>query len=129
MVAWVSRRRRHSVTRIRPSRFCRRSQSDASAATRRADEGALRGVAPHRPQPQQRLLALDALGDDVSPRLCARSIVDSDDDLVLAAHEPGDERSVDLQLVDRQAPQVAERRIAGAEVVDDDGGRPFRAAA
>jgi len=32
--------------------------------------------------------------------------------------DPAQERAVDLQLVDRQAAQIGEARVAGAEVVD-----------
>jgi hypothetical protein len=42
------------------------------------------------------------------------------DHVVGAGDQAGDERAIDLQLVDRQAAQVAERRVAGAEIVDDD---------
>ena len=42
----------------------------------------------------------------------------ADNHLVVAAAEAADKRPVDLQLVDGQPPQVAERRVAGPEVVD-----------
>ena len=46
-------------------------------------------------------------------------MIDSDQRIVFALRQPGDERSIDLELRDRQPAQMAERRIAGAEVVDD----------
>ncbi|MEZ5182317.1 MAG: hypothetical protein R2702_10650 [Acidimicrobiales bacterium] len=64
------------------------------------------------------LLELDALGDHVD----AERVAEADDRLQqhgvgLAVHRLG-EGPVDLQHVDRQGPQVVERRVPGAEVVD-----------
>ena len=38
--------------------------------------------------------------------------------LVRSVGHAGDERAVDLEDVDRELAQVAQRRVAGAEVVD-----------
>ena len=62
---------------------------------------------------------LDALGHDLEPEVVAE--VDRrahDHGVVVALQHAQHERLVDLQLVDRQALEVAERRVAGAEVVD-----------
>ena len=70
---------------------------------------------------QERLLVLDALGH--GPQAEAAAEVDDglhDRRVGIVAHEVADERAVDLQLVDRQVLEDAERRVAGAEVVDRD---------
>ncbi len=43
-----------------------------------------------------------------------------DDEVVVVGVEIVDERLVDLDAVERQVAHVGERRVAGAEVVDDD---------
>ena len=80
---------------------------------------ALRDVAAELGQAVPDLLRLDALGDDLEPEVAAE--VDRrahDRGVVLVAGHVHDERLVDLDLVDRQPLEVAERRVAGAEVVD-----------
>ena len=64
---------------------------------------------------------LDALGDDPQ----AERVAEGDDrvgerPLVRVAVRRDDELPGDLQDVDREAAQVAQRRVAGAEVVDGD---------
>ena len=66
-------------------------------------------------------LALDALGDDLQAER-AGDLDDGGDDrrvLVLGA-DAVDERAVDLDDVEREALQARQRRVAGAEVVDED---------
>src|SRR5262249_32303319 len=41
-----------------------------------------------------------------------------DDDVLVAFAQIRDERAIDLDLVERKAAQVAQRRVAGAEVVE-----------
>ena len=80
---------------------------------------ALAEAAAERPEPVGLVLGLDPLGDHVE----AQRPAEVDDrlaehvrvaDAVAARHE----RPVDLQLVDLEGVEVAERRVAGPEVVD-----------
>src|SRR6185437_14118974 len=80
---------------------------------------ALAVLAAHLGDQLALLAGLDALGDD----RYAQRVGDRDDALgegesPLRGGDAFDEGLVDLQYVDRQFPQVAERRVAGAEVVD-----------
>jgi hypothetical protein len=95
-----------------------------------ADERPLRGVASHCQLAAPALGVLDAFGDDGQAELCARSIVDRHDHIVLAVplRPATNERSIFSSSAGRPA-QVAQRRVAGAEVVDDERGRRARAAA
>src|SRR5581483_6032353 len=86
---------------------------------RPGEQEALAELAPERAQRVELLGGLDALGC----RLQVEGLGDVDDGApearVLGA--PGDalhEGLVDLQEVDRQPPQVAERGVTGAEVVE-----------
>src|SRR5438105_1961670 len=63
------------------------------------------------------LRGLDALGDDVDAQ-AAPEVDDRADDLAAFSLRALHERRIDLQLVDREAMQIAERGVAGAEVVD-----------
>jgi hypothetical protein len=79
-------------------------------------------VAAEVAQAAQLPLRLDALGDD--PQRQAVAEVDDrlhDDLVVRAVLEVLHERLVDLQPLDRQALDVGERGVAGAEVVDREG--------
>ena len=77
-------------------------------------------------QPRRRSSAscaarLDAFGDRLQAERVGEAHDGGDDGAVVrvaASVEAVDEGAVDLQQVDREAPQVAERRVAGAEVVD-----------
>jgi hypothetical protein len=66
---------------------------------------------------------LDALGDDLHPQ-AAGHVDDRLDDrarvLGVLAVEVGHEGAVDLEHVDREAPDVGQRAVAGAEVVEDE---------
>ena len=78
-------------------------------------------LAPELDQPAELQVGLDTFGDRrVTERV--RHGEDRGDQAVVGAvlAEVHDELAVDLDLVDGQAPQVGERRVAGAEVVDRD---------
>ena len=62
---------------------------------------------------------LDALGNDLEPER-PPEIDDRPGDRgpLAGRRDAGDERAVDLQDVDREALEVAQRRVAGPEVVD-----------
>ena len=79
--------------------------------------------AARRPAPPSR-----PLRDHVHPRGCAPMHHDGADDRTFCAVrlQAADERAVDLEDVDREALQVAERRVAGAEVVERAAARPGR---
>jgi hypothetical protein len=80
---------------------------------------ALRQVAPQQRQALERRLVLHALGDDSQPEIVAE--VDRrahDDQVALVAEHRRDERPVDLELVDRQAPEIRKRRVTRTEIVD-----------
>ena len=65
------------------------------------------------------LLGLDALGGDLEAERVGHGHDRGDErGVVGVGAEPVDERSVDLHGVDREPLEVAERRVAGAEVVD-----------
>src|SRR5207237_10524651 len=64
-------------------------------------------------------LSLHALGDDVDPQPPSHGEDPGDDGgVVIVGAEAVDEASVDLEHVDGEPLEVAERRVAGAEVVD-----------
>ena len=80
---------------------------------------ALAELAPHGGQQVPLDLAFDPLGDDFEPEGAGQL----DDALGEGQALPGDsdpvhEGLVHLQHVDRQLPQVAERGVSGAEIVD-----------
>ena len=65
-------------------------------------------------------LGLDALGDDADAQAVGQRDHGLDDRPVRLAVEPGHERPVDLDRVEGQVLQVGQRRVAGAEVVEDE---------
>src|SRR3954452_9264708 len=86
---------------------------------RRAPEEALADGAAELVERDPLLDGLDALGDDRE----TEAVAEGDDGfgdraVVLVAGQSVDERTVDLEAVDRQLLEVCERRVAGAEVVD-----------
>ena len=88
---------------------------------RAAEEEALGGVAAGGLQVAELLVGLDALGGHRQPERVPELDHGVDDRHVLArVRDAAHERAVDLHAVDREAPQVLERRVAGAEVVDGD---------
>ena len=82
-------------------------------------EVALRAIAAELAQALLLLARLDALGDDRQPDGVGHVDRRLDDRAVVGvAVDAGDERAVDLEHVEREALEVAERRVAGAEVVE-----------
>src|SRR3984893_3543914 len=83
-------------------------------------------IAPHLDaafgaQDLELLLGLDALGRGDPPETRAEPRHRADDrDAIVFLAELADEGAVDLDLVEREAAQIAERRIAGAEIVHAD---------
>ena len=86
---------------------------------RAADAEALRHVAVEALQAVQHLVGLHAFGDHLHAQVVAEVDDGPHDHFVLLVEQHvGHEAAVDLQLAHRQVAQVAERRVAGAEVVD-----------
>ena len=132
------RRHGHRGGRVRPSgrrrrvrggrrlRGCQprspRARSHAVVSSRRhrgGDQPALHGVAAEVPQPLPGLVVLDALGDDQQAERVGEVDGAADDLRVLVVDgQPGHEGPVDLQLAHRQPPQVDQRGVARAEVVE-----------
>src|SRR4029450_7161039 len=93
---------------------------------RSGEEVALHRMAAELAQAPELDLALDALGHDLQAQR-AGDLHDGGGDrrvLVLRAlvprAAPRDERAVDLDDVEREALEARQRRVAGAEVVDED---------
>ena len=79
----------------------------------------LNAVAAFCTQERELLGRLDALGDDLEIERVRHRDHGADDRRVFGlVREIGHERAVDLDRVEREPPQIAERRIAGAEIVD-----------
>src|SRR5262249_42018510 len=88
---------------------------------RLVEQVALRLLALQQTQQLALLLRLHALRDDLEPE----AVPQGDDRRrdrhpVGGVRHGGNERSVDLEGIDRQPRQVAQRGIAGAEIVDRD---------
>ena len=85
---------------------------------RRAEQEALHLGAALGPQLRELLHGLDALGGNANAEF-AREVDRGPDDGQRIAFLPkvAHEGFVDLQLVERKASEVAERRVAGAEIV------------
>ncbi len=83
-------------------------------------EVTLQGVAADLGQPLGGALVLDALGDDPQAQVVTQVDGAADDGHVAGLGELLDEPLVDLELVDGQPLQVAQRGVPGAEVVDRD---------
>src|SRR5688572_3191087 len=69
------------------------------------------------------LLLLDAgnaFGDDLDCHGVTEGHRGADDGDALVARRDVDERAIELDLVDREGAQAAQRRIAGTEIVEDD---------
>ena len=95
---------------------------------RRQEEVSLRLVALEVDQRHELLLGLDALGRDPQPERVSETDHGGHDRGVAGIRaEAAHERAVDLHRVDREALEVAERRVAGAEVVDRELARRARA--
>src|SRR6188508_794339 len=82
------------------------------------EEVTLRRVAIELDQALQHVFGLNALADHRHSEVVREVDHAAHQRVVLAVGEADDERAIDLDLVDRQAPQVAQRRIALAEIVE-----------
>jgi hypothetical protein len=114
----ISRRRSPAAGLRRPATAATHVTS-SSAGSGLLRVVALRDVAAEPREIVQRLLALDAFGDDGEAEVVAEVDRRADDHgVVLVAFHLHHERLVDLEHVDREPFQVAERRVAAAEIVD-----------
>ena len=105
---------------------------DVTGAERPGEHEALAAVALLFLQLAELLVLLDALGERLQAELLAELHERVEERPRLdRVGDRRDERTVDLQDVDRELAQVRERRVAGAEVVDRDADaeRPSRRAA
>ena len=86
----------------------------------RAGHGvALGDIAPDVAELLEDLFALDTFGDHLEAEVVSEVDRRPDDDLVLLVDQHvGDEALIHLQLADRELTQVAQRRVARAEIVD-----------
>ena len=85
------------------------------------EQEALGEIAAEGLEPVELMLGFDPSAVVVRPRLRARSMtVVSSSESVSGNWIAVDELLVDLQPVDRQLAQVAQRGVTGAEVVDDE---------
>src|SRR5258707_9307018 len=83
-----------------------------------ADEIALHRVAAHLREEAELLLGFHALGDNRHSKAVAKTDHCANDRRRLRiAPEIDDESAVDLDLVERKRLQIAQRRIAAAEIV------------
>src|SRR5580704_10872131 len=116
--AWVARGRLRGAD-ARPQ--LAQHGGDFLERLRPAEQIALHLDAAFGAQDLELLLGLDALGggDHAETRAEPRHRADDGDAIVFLA-ELADEGAVDLDLVEREAAQIAERRIAGAEIVHAD---------
>ena len=122
IIARLSSAARAPSGRCRPStgrRGALEQRLEVERVHRPGEVEALAEVAAEREQLGELVGGLDPLGDDRH----LEALAEADDragDRGLAAVDPDpvDERAVDLEHVDREARQVAQRGVAGAEVVD-----------
>ena len=76
-------------------------------------------VAAFGPQELQLGGCLDTLGDDLEIQVMTERDDGADDrGVVRVGADVGDERAVDLQRVQREALQIVQRAVTGAEVID-----------
>ncbi len=82
---------------------------------------ALRELAPDHLDEGRLILRLDTFGDDIKAEVRGhRDDRLGHDHRAIAVRHVDDEAAVDLDAVNRQSPQAAERGVAGAEIVDRD---------
>src|SRR6185503_5995815 len=93
---------------------------DAGNRHGRRVEMALEAVASGLERDLLFLAAGNAFGDHLEVHGVAERDRGADDRDALVARGDVDERAVELDLVDREAAQAGQRRIAGAEIVEDD---------
>ena len=80
---------------------------------------ALQAVTAETSKESRLRLGFDALGNDLKAQALGKLDDGADDRLVTGVFaDTGDETAVDLQLLDGKHLEVAERGIAGAEIVD-----------
>src|SRR6185437_5443246 len=85
---------------------------------RRAEMESLVLIAAEGAQELELLGGLDPLGDHFELQAVRQGDDGLDDGGIYLALEIPDEGAVDLQLVDREAAQIVDARVAGAEVID-----------
>src|SRR6266853_2780758 len=101
--------------------LCPEQGRDAVARYWPADQIALHLVAARTPQELRLLLRIDSLGDDLQPqRSCQRDHGRDERHRVGFLEHRDDEGPVDLERLHRELGEIAERRIAGAEVINRD---------
>src|SRR5690606_37117473 len=86
---------------------------------RTTDQIALGQIAPVSPQEIQLILGLHTLCDNLNSEVMGK--IDhsaSNHRVIMALSDISDERSVNLQHVDREIAQVPERRVAHAKIID-----------
>src|ERR1041384_5753788 len=93
---------------------------DLAGGQRLGEQEALRVFAPERAQARELTLGLDALRNDAHAERAGHADDRLDDRAVAVAvlAEAHHERAVDLQAVERVALEIPQRRVAGAEVVE-----------
>src|SRR3954447_5144062 len=97
------------------------AESAGPSRRRTADEEALAKLDAELAQRLELLRGLDALGDHVEPEPAREGDDHADEARVAAVRaQPVDEGLGDLEAVERQRVQIAQRRVAGAEVVECD---------
>src|SRR2546429_1217708 len=102
-------------------RRVREEEIDLVRRCRPREEEALGEVAAELPQRRELPVRLDAFGDrEQAEGVSEADEVRGDRGVLRVVLDALDERAIDLDQVDREAPQLAEGREAGAEVVDRD---------
>ena len=115
-------------TNVTDRRRLRRAHQlhEAGGRQRAAHQEPLHQVAALAAQELQLLEALDALGHDLQVEVVAEADDGAHDGGILGVHrEVVDEGAVDLERVEREALEVVERAVAGAEVIDGQGEAEF----
>jgi len=103
--------------------------SDLGVGPGAAEQEALAFVAALAAQAAQFGLGLDAFGGDRHAEAAAERDDRADDRLrIVIGIEVAHERLVDLDLVERERAQIAQRRVAGAEIVHRDAHASARSA-
>ena len=92
--------------------------ADVCVAHGRREQEALAERATELAERGELFVAFDAFGDRAEAELVTESHDRAGEAWLVGRAEQFDERPVDLQAVDGEAMEVAERRVAGAEVVE-----------
>src|ERR1041384_2577282 len=64
------------------------------------------------------LFGFDTFGNDFHPEVASEGGDSTNDRVVVVSRQARHERTIDLEVIERETMQVAERRIAGSKVVD-----------